>query len=1202
MREAIRLVSSTFAASTVATPLPDELHEAIDGFLNRYRDIDDHDSQRFHEDLLPLYMRHVAGHPDKNAPFLHLLRRVRPALKGESQWNEWWDLVVKPTIDSVGHKSHEVEAAKETLQGILQFEADEDRDGECARLSSVFLQKTLDLYLARTKIPSSVEDTVSPGDDYISHEVESVLVAYGRRKPKEFLLAVDQLLVQKEHRTQALLLLNAFVRLQTPHLHLVLETPLIQHLETCLLVDTSSTVIGQALLVLIMFLPHITSALTSNHHLPKLFLIYSRILCWDKFSDSADSTSAEATEDEDADESDHDEQDESEPAWEALQQSTEYPDSSPPTLLHYFTFLYGLFPLNFMSFVRKPRKFLKSLSFPGADDFDLDQDLIHRRTEPYRRVHLLHPNMFNSTVEDELTENRWLRSDPADVVMDCMDLCVAVSTTLNDPGPPPTSKLPDLPVPPIPDVPADLVLDDGTTTNESTGSWRNTQSTMFAASNPDLPETFEIPPKPAHSAERAPSASPLLKCKDVMNSPTLLPAKEVPKRRNFLGAPMVAPQRVFVHTPSVENFSHIVSNTGSPTHAEFQHLSMASLQREIMLLRNDLSFERYLKSQHMAHIGQLQRKQIKEATAEADTQNLINSNKTLKSRLAKMNDQYAQLKKETLTSRSQSKKWEGDLSGKVRSYREDQKAWQSEEDSLRFELKRTQLDCEELKKIVEKAEVDQLRAQQRTQALEFELQDYSNMKRELEAAQDKIMAYEDQSKDLNAMIQQRNELRNELEIVNMQLNSRELERERSFKAYERRIMELESRLRAAEKTTGKPGQLPPSVQQMLDSALAANNAKLANMKKMYHRLQDQKTELEMQYHELEGKHQAMVGRLRGYEKSDRREPEKETLDRNYSARYSGAVDSSYLPPLTSDVSTSEAYDYYPEFQSPITPINAATGPRPVRTESLPIQTNREPSHVGLGQDFSAQYDASLNAHFQAQRSGESTQPSSNRAYSVSSGSSSKGEKKDKVTPKSEVRIYGRGRYQALAMESCRLTASQAVLKTLGLRRRKKKRRRQAASAASRASCSLIESQPWYLRNPVQLLHGYATQPAKLDPCKTDPYALQHPTYRTVRDVSDAVSRKRWSGVHGTRQLVSHPRKAFCIPHPLERAKCIDQETIYGPRESTFCTYPLHDYTFNCTTPHGGLLSDLLSDRQDRHTRACIQEPRHHFLCFSDRLR
>ena len=258
--------------------------------------------------------------------------------------------------------------------------------------------------------------------------------------------------MQKQHRIQALNLLSAFVRLQPPHLHLVLETPLIQHLEKCLLIDNSSTVIELALVVLIMFLPHICGALTSDHHLEKLFLVYCRILCWDKLGSGSEKAGEVGIEDDDSEE-EEDEQDEPEQAWEQVQSTMDYPDSPPPTLMHYFTFLYGLFPLNFMSFVRKPRRYLKSLNFPGARDFDLDQRLIHSRTEPYRQVHLLHPNMFSTTVEGELSENRWLKSDPADVVIECMDLCVAVSSTLEDPGPPPNAALP-----PVPAIPTQFTL------------------------------------------------------------------------------------------------------------------------------------------------------------------------------------------------------------------------------------------------------------------------------------------------------------------------------------------------------------------------------------------------------------------------------------------------------------------------------------------------------------------------------------------------------------------------------------------------------------------------------------------------------------------------------------------------------------------------------------------------------------------------
>ncbi|ORY16743.1 Hamartin protein-domain-containing protein [Clohesyomyces aquaticus] len=1012
MREVVKALTSTFSAPTTPYPLPDELHQTVEAFLDRYHDIEEHDSQRLHEDLLSLYRRHVAGVPEKHGSFLNALRLVRPAITGEARLDEWWGQVLKPTIDGMGYKRHEIEDARAILQSILVFDADADTNGELAWISDHFARKVLACYLARTKVPSSADDVISPEDEFVAHELESVLVAYGRRKPKDLLFLLDDLFVQKAHRLQALNLLSAFVRLQPPHLYLVLETPLIRHLEKCLLIDTSSTVIELALMVLIMFLPHICSSLTSDNRLAKLFLIYSRLLCWDKIATSGEPHGTGVpTERQGEDSSDED--DDTDPQWEQVDQSTDFPDNSAPGLLHYFTFLYGLFPLNFMSFIRKPRKTLKSLGFPAADDFDLDQDLIHRRTEPYRRVHLLHTNMFTTTIEDELSENRWLKSDPADVVTECMDLCVAVSTALADPGPPPTSKLPDLPAAPPPQaVSTDFLLDDdATTANDSGASWRNTQSTMFASSNNGQPDTMDFPTPPtSKSVKSSQSPSPLLKGKDVLDSPTLPPAKDDKKQQPKLGAALAGPQRLPTPSPRLENFAQTLAvGSSSPTHSEFQNQSMASLQREIMLLRNDLNFERYLKLQHLAHIGQLQRKNIKEATAEAETQNLINTNRALKARLAKANELYTQLKKETLISRTQSKKWEGELSSKVRTYREDQKVWHGDEDSLRFELQKTQQDCEHLKKMVEKAEAEQLKAQQRTRALEFELEDYGNVRRDLEAVQEKVMTFEDQSKDLQGLLKDRNELRNDLEIANMRLNSREVERERAIKSYERRIQELESRLQAAEKNSGRPGQLPASVQQMLDSAMAANNAKLQQLKKTHYRLLEQYTELEMKYHELEGERRAEMGRLQ--EKPSYQDLEKQSLNRNFSLRQANAnaYGSKYLPPITAEPQLEE-YDYYNDYQSPISTTSPSSNypARPVRLESLPSQKSaRDQANFSHGQDLSAAYETSLNAQFQAQNAADVVASSGKSTYSVSTNSSGGGDK-PKVTPKSEVRMYGRG--------------------------------------------------------------------------------------------------------------------------------------------------------------------------------------------------
>lgn len=184
MRDTLNALTSTFAAPTTPYPLPDELQHTIEAFLERYQDIDEQDSQRLHEDLLSLYNRHVAGNADKRGPFLSALRRVRPALTGEARMKEWWGLVVKPTIDTIGHKRHEVEEARGFLQDILAYDADEDKSGEHARISKQFSKILLDAYLSRTKVPTGADDFISPEDEFVSHELETVLVAFGRRKPK----------------------------------------------------------------------------------------------------------------------------------------------------------------------------------------------------------------------------------------------------------------------------------------------------------------------------------------------------------------------------------------------------------------------------------------------------------------------------------------------------------------------------------------------------------------------------------------------------------------------------------------------------------------------------------------------------------------------------------------------------------------------------------------------------------------------------------------------------------------------------------------------------------------------------------------------------------------------------------------------------------------------------------------------------------
>lgn len=71
----------------------------------------------------------------------------------------------------------------------------------------------------------------------------------------------------------------------------------------------------------------------------------------------------------------------------------------------------------------------------------------------------------------------------------------------------------------------------------------------------------------------------------------------------------------------------------SPHHALAPSTQVAHLQKLVLVLENDLSFERYVK-QHMAHIGELRRRQVAEVATEAETQNLVMLNRSLKMRSA----------------------------------------------------------------------------------------------------------------------------------------------------------------------------------------------------------------------------------------------------------------------------------------------------------------------------------------------------------------------------------------------------------------------------------------------------------------------------------------------------------------------------------------------------------------------------------------
>lgn len=697
-------------------------------------------------------------------------------------------------------------------------------------------------------------------------------------------MVIDALVVKKQHRAQALSLLCTFVRHQPPHLYEALKTDLMDHLLQCLMIDTSTTVVSLALTTLIMFLPHVPSSLV--HYLPRLFAVYARIMCWEKADPERlnDETSAESGEESPVHSPIAEPAMFVDPTWDILPRSSDTADSMAPDLTHLFTFLYGLYPLNFMNFIRKPSKYLRDAKHPGAEGLKLDTNAIHHRSEQFRRVHLLHPHFYTMTVEAELADtNRFLESEPADVVAQCMGLCAAVPAVLNDPGPPPTGKLPGIPQSArtaTEDIPAQSLAEDGANGSSEPASptsrlhsWRDTQSTTVSFS---AQESMKMMRKSSqHSRSRRssratsrrsspnrtphgsyPHDSPTLPA-HIIHSASDTKLKDMLQAQESLRTNLRNDSNASLSTQEAPRLDAYIQSLAQAPNARSPALrptanggssNTAFLQREILLLKNDLNFERYLKQQHLSHIGQLQHKYIREATVEAETQKLINNNKTLKLKQEEAKKTLATLRKETTASKNHAKKWEAELNAKAKSLREDQRKWKADEESLRRELQEARQEGDQLKSLVVETEAKELLSRQKLQSVEANLGELEKLRAEVEILNKRLKDFEAREEQFEFGRQNEEIARTQLETLRLKFKARNGEVEKMKVAYDERLAELADRLEQAQQS---PAHSPQAFQAMLDSALASGHARFVQLKRLYNHLLSRYADLEMKYMELQ---------------------------------------------------------------------------------------------------------------------------------------------------------------------------------------------------------------------------------------------------------------------------------------------------------------------------------------------------------------
>lgn len=190
LKELLRTLNGALSAPLPLYPLPDDVLGVIHAYLDKHITTEDHESQRLHDELLNLHEQKVRNNPDRHATFLACFRSLRPTITGVERMLKWWEILVRPTLDSMGQAKAVVADARAIVLSVLAYDDDDDPTGEKAKASAVFTDKLFEVFLEKTKLLSLDRGAGFKEEQkqrFVYANVEAVLLAFGKRRPKVFL-------------------------------------------------------------------------------------------------------------------------------------------------------------------------------------------------------------------------------------------------------------------------------------------------------------------------------------------------------------------------------------------------------------------------------------------------------------------------------------------------------------------------------------------------------------------------------------------------------------------------------------------------------------------------------------------------------------------------------------------------------------------------------------------------------------------------------------------------------------------------------------------------------------------------------------------------------------------------------------------------------------------------------------------------------
>ncbi|KAG1159777.1 hypothetical protein G6F37_004579 [Rhizopus arrhizus] len=575
---------------------------------------------------------------------LRCIHALLPVLRPQRIFEEWWPLL-QPVLNTASYTNKIKKEVRLFIADSLIAEL--EQEDECT-----YFHMIVNMYLDSSSSKQQQERQKDEAgklhqtlldleQNEWSKNLITILLTVGASETKQFFLLLNGYFLSSKHRLQIVYLLSEFMRRRY---------------------DNSTTLIATSVTNLIMLLPRICTSLPP--FLPQLFYIFARAICWDQLRDLRKKQSIDASYHAPTYITD---------GWDCVDYTfskLSAPPSNPQTGA-FFTSLYGLYPCNFLKFLYKPYAYFKEKEFIIPEEFD--EETFKSRTITQVTRHMLHPNLVLMDTDSELTDKtRWMKMEPPDVMAQIMglDLTNAASRVAFSNGKK-TNRQTNL-------LDESLWKED----QEESGKEDVTTEVSFTEERVDKEEVKEDNKQPAAMASSIMNLHRALKSgAEVLVGDDVWDSVGIKEQES---TSLLDQQQ----TATEVNDKAISSET---------KLLLAGLKREVLLLRNELNFELFLKQQHLQHIGRLHREHVLDSSVEAERQQLYNTTRMLRAQLNQTTSALEKLRAESALTKQKHIKWEDEQSGKLRGYREARKEWQNQMTQIEYQMEEYKKELKEQK-------------------------------------------------------------------------------------------------------------------------------------------------------------------------------------------------------------------------------------------------------------------------------------------------------------------------------------------------------------------------------------------------------------------------------------------------------------------------------------------------------------------------